>query len=196
MHKNLLLRCVVVALLCVVALSVALMHMGQQTHAAPALTSSSLDVITSTVTMVASSTFAYWTAARMKAARSADNLIVKEVVHPAEQVISGATPAILDPVHPMTDAGRTTTTSQTQAQASPVPSPYVFPYSTVGKIFFTDPQTNTDYVCSGTAVASSNGSTIDTAGHCVANGGKNYFYTHWAFCAQYYNGCNTKYLWA
>src|SRR5690348_11223588 len=148
MHKNLLLRCVVVALLCVVALSVALMHMGQQTHAAPALTSSSLDVITSTVTMVASSTLAYWTAARMKAARSADHLIVQDAVPPAAQGLSGATPAILDPVHPIAGAGRTTTTSQTQAQARPVPSPHVFPYSTVGKIFFPAPHTNTDYVCS------------------------------------------------
>jgi V8-like Glu-specific endopeptidase len=198
MRKKLLLRCAVVALLCVVALSVALMYVGQQTHAAPALTSNAPVVITSTVTMVASSTFAYWTAARMKAARSADKLMSNGVIHPSAQARSGGTPAILDPVRPTNDAGQPTTTSQAQgqAQASPVPSPYAFPYSTVGKVFFTDPQTNADYVCSGTVVASSNGSTIDTAGHCVANGGKNYFYTHWAFCAQYYNGCNTKYLWA
>jgi V8-like Glu-specific endopeptidase len=198
MYKTLLLRCAVVALLCMLALSVALIRLSQQTHAAPAISSGSSNVITSTVTTVASSTLAYWTTARMKAARSADKLLVKGAIHPSGPPTSSGTPALLDPVLPETEAGRPATTSggQMQAQASPVPSPYTFPYSTVGKVFFTDPQTNADYVCSGTAIASRNGSTIDTAGHCVANGGHNYFYTHWAFCAQYYNGCNTKYLWA
>jgi len=198
MHKKLLLRGAVVALLCVVALSVAFLHIGQQTHAATSLIGSATGVVTSTVSMVAANTLAYWTATKMKAAHSADKLITKEVIQPPGPSSSGVIPALIDPTRPTTEAGQAETTShaQTQAQGSPVPSPYAFPYSTVGKVFFTDPQSNTDYVCSGTVVASSNGSTIDTAGHCVANGGKDYFYTHWAFCAQYYNGCNTKYLWA
>jgi V8-like Glu-specific endopeptidase len=65
----------------------------------------------------------------------------------------------------------------------------IFPYSTVGKIFFTDPQTGLNYVCSGAAVSSTNLSVVDAAGHCVINGGSgNDWYTNWVFCPQYFKG--------
>ncbi len=63
------------------------------------------------------------------------------------------------------------------------------PYSAEGKVFFTDPQTGLDYLCSGTALISQNRSVVDTAGHCVIEGGSgDNFYTNWIFCPQYLNG--------
>lgn len=44
-----------------------------------------------------------------------------------------------------------------------------YPYSAVGKIFFTD--VTGDYVCSGAVINSENGSVVWTAGHCSTEGG-------------------------
>lgn len=55
---------------------------------------------------------------------------------------------------------------------------------TVGKVFFT--QGGVDYVCSGNAVASSNGSTVATAGHCVNDAGT--WATNWVFVPAYDHG--------
>jgi V8-like Glu-specific endopeptidase len=85
--------------------------------------------------------------------------------------------------------------SSTQPQASAVEYPYQFPFSTIGRVFFTDPVTKGNYSCSATVVTSENRSTVDTAGHCVAAGGQKHFYTNWAFCAQYKDGCPTGHLW-
>lgn len=57
---------------------------------------------------------------------------------------------------------------------------------TNGKVYFADGSTN--YVCSGTAVSSANGSVVWTAGHCVNDGGNNRFYTNWMFKPAYNNG--------
>jgi V8-like Glu-specific endopeptidase len=56
---------------------------------------------------------------------------------------------------------------------------------TAGKIFFT--LGGTDYVCSGTAVASANADTAVTAGHCTADGNGNWA-TNWTFVPGYSNG--------
>jgi hypothetical protein len=78
------------------------------------------------------------------------------------------------------------TTSQKQAlDGSPVPYPYPSPESAVGKVLFHDPVDGSDYACSGTVVTSNNRSTINTAGHCVAGGGQQYYYTRWVFCPQW-----------
>lgn len=63
-----------------------------------------------------------------------------------------------------------------------------YPLSTVGKVFFTD-VSGLDYVCSGTAIASSNRNTVDTAGHCLWNGS---WVENVIFCPLYDNG-NTPY---
>jgi hypothetical protein len=60
-----------------------------------------------------------------------------------------------------------------------------FPASTHGKVFFTLGGVN--YVCSGTAVNSSNRSVVWTAGHCV-NEGPGAFATNWAFVPAYRDG--------
>ena len=68
-----------------------------------------------------------------------------------------------------------------------------YPLSTVGKIFFSN-DAGQDFVCSGTAVVSSNHSVVDTAGHCLYwNGG---WMKNVIFCPLYDNG-NTPYgCWA
>jgi V8-like Glu-specific endopeptidase len=72
-----------------------------------------------------------------------------------------------------------------------------FPYSTVGKVFFTDPRTGINFVCSGSAVNSNNTSVVDTAGHCVVQGGSgNNWYSNWIFCPQYNNGSSPFGCWS
>jgi hypothetical protein len=132
----------------------------------------------------AAATRAYWTPARMQSARSADELLAhaKFTQPPAQRGPSGVgTPAI-----------------PTRQYATKIPhSSYsTFPYSTVGKVFFTDPQTGTNFVCSGAAVNSTNLSVVDTAGHCVVNGGSgNDWYTNWTFCPQYFKGSSPYGCW-
>jgi hypothetical protein len=59
------------------------------------------------------------------------------------------------------------------------------PQPRFGKVFFTEGRTN--YVCSGTATNSSNGSVVTTAGHCVNEGPGDYV-TNFAFVPAYNNG--------
>ncbi|MGH2715059.1 MAG: trypsin-like serine peptidase [Thermoleophilaceae bacterium] len=61
----------------------------------------------------------------------------------------------------------------------------VYPATTHGKVFFTLRGTN--YVCSGTALNSSNRSVVWTAGHCL-NEGPGAFATNWAFVPAYRDG--------
>jgi hypothetical protein len=71
-----------------------------------------------------------------------------------------------------------------------VAPPYTeFPKSTHGKVFFTDPSTGTNYVCSGTALSSENRSVVWTAAHCV-NGGGGPWYTNWLFAPARRDGSN------
>lgn len=63
---------------------------------------------------------------------------------------------------------------------------------TVGKVFFT--QGGVDYVCSANAVASGNGSTVATAGHCVNDAGT--WATNWVFVPGYDHGAAPHGTWA
>jgi hypothetical protein len=107
-----------------------------------------------------SSIESYWTAERMQAAT------------PAEQQFQSA---------------------EAKAEAAPLPwtsaevtTPYTQqPTSTHGKVFFT--LGGSDYVCSGTALLSSNKSVVWTAGHCV-NEGPGDFATNWEFVPAYKDG--------
>jgi hypothetical protein len=67
-----------------------------------------------------------------------------------------------------------------------------YPLSTVGKVFFTD-ASGQGYVCSGTAVTSSNDSVVDTAGHCLWNGD---WVQNLIFCPLYDNGIGPYGCWA
>jgi len=68
-----------------------------------------------------------------------------------------------------------------------------YPLSTVGKVFLTN-AAGQNLACSGTAVVSSNGSVVDTAGHCLYLNGS--WMRNVIFCPQYESG-NTPYgCWA
>ena len=78
--------------------------------------------------------------------------------------------------------------------AAEVPGPYTtFPTSTNGKVFFTDDGVN--YVCSGTAIASTNKSVVWTAGHCVHDGPGS-FHTNWVFVPAYRDNVRPYGTWA
>jgi V8-like Glu-specific endopeptidase len=64
--------------------------------------------------------------------------------------------------------------------------------ATTGKVFFTEGGLN--YVCSGTATNSTNGSVVTTAGHCV-NEGPGAFVTKFAFVPAYNNGTRPYGTW-
>ena len=64
---------------------------------------------------------------------------------------------------------------------------------TTGKVFFTEG--NANYVCSGSAVTSSNKSTVTTAGHCV-NEGPGAFVTNFVFVPAYKSGAAPYGKWA
>jgi hypothetical protein len=68
-----------------------------------------------------------------------------------------------------------------------------FPLSTVGKVFLTN-AAGQNLACSGTAVVSSNGSVVDTAGHCLYLNGN--WMRNVIFCPQYENGNTPFGCWA
>jgi hypothetical protein len=61
-----------------------------------------------------------------------------------------------------------------------------------GKVFFSDGAVN--FMCSGTALTSGNGSVVWTAGHCV-NRGPGGFFTNWAFVPAYKDGARPYGTW-
>jgi V8-like Glu-specific endopeptidase len=129
---------------------------------------------------------AYWTRERMAAAipvglRVADGRAVTVTIPAGPRVARGAA------------AGSTV------ARLSPTRAPVVtgaaWPYAgavvrTTGKVFFT--MAGQNYVCSGSAVASPDASTVLTAGHCVNSGGDvtgaGVMATSWAFVPGYADG--------
>ena len=131
----------------------------------------------------AAKVLAYWTPERMRSARPVD-----------EPVVQGKfTPSTVQ--HGAPGATSLTTSNNNAFQ---VPHSYysTFPYSTVGQVFFTDPRTGASEFCSGAALKSNNKSVVDTAGHCVIQGGSgNDWYTNWMFCPQYYNGTTPYGCW-
>ena len=109
----------------------------------------------------------YWTAERMRNAK------------PADKVLAGRAPAAR--------------AAKKRTAATQIPPPYTTaPTRTNGKVFFTDDGVN--YVCSGTALLSSNRSTVWTAGHCVHDG-PGTFHTNWAFVPAYADGTRPYGTW-
>ena len=113
------------------------------------------------VSQSASAVQDYWTSARMQAAT------------PADRAPAG-TAAAQSKAAPLPWSSSEVTTPYTQQ-----------PTSTHGKVFFT--LGGVDYVCSGTALLSSNKSVVWTAGHCV-NEGPGDFATNWEFVPAYKDG--------
>jgi hypothetical protein len=106
----------------------------------------------------------YWTKKRMRKARPAPTPIVHTSA-PAPRATSEAAAG-----YPFT---RTEITAPDDAE-----------YRMHGKVFFSDPFDGRNYVCSGTAVTSTNESVVWTAGHCVF---LRAWHTNWIFVPAYRN---------
>jgi V8-like Glu-specific endopeptidase len=109
----------------------------------------------------------YWTAANMSSATS-DDLSLNDTAD-----LSQGSSAIV--------AGQ----AARQEGQPPRDANLAYPISTVGKIFFSD-SSGRNYVCSGTAIASTNHNTVDTAGHCLYGHGS--WMQNVLFCPLYENG--------
>jgi V8-like Glu-specific endopeptidase len=130
---------------------------------------------------------AYWTPARMEAAISADTLVKAPAHEPQQQQKSGSKQSASPFVPAGISVQKPLKGIQPDAYQLPHSSYSTFPYTTIGKVFFS--QQGGNYVCSGTSVNSNNKSVVDTAGHCVIAGGSgNGWSSNWVFCPQYYYG--------
>ncbi len=139
------------------------------------VTTSAQPVVEYTVNANANGVINYWTATSMSNATNADQ---------QDGSTDNFTQANLD-----ASAGKG---NQQQGQL-PRDGSLSYPLSTVGKVFFSN-ASGQDMVCSGTAIASGNHNTVDTAGHCL------YWQGGWVqnviFCPLYENA-NTPYgCWA
>jgi V8-like Glu-specific endopeptidase len=147
---------------------------------------------------------AYWTPARMAAAKSVD-VMTRSGTPPAVAPLNptGA-PASAPSWAPSNLADAVSGTAPQQAPATATPQtqcancfiPYTryyyfakyrtYPVSTVGKLFFTNDGGN--YVCSASVIFTD---TLDTAGHCVANtDGTHQWDSSALFCPSYNAGVN------
>jgi hypothetical protein len=130
-------------------------------------------------------TMAYWTAARMKAAKP-------------YEVAGGAAGAATSSAAPRASGAETTVppsagalgagaaaSSPSARAAVAVPRPYTdLPDRLNGKVFFSHGPLN--YVCSGTMLNNPTENVVWTAGHCVADGqGDHRFHTNWMFVPAY-----------
>jgi len=71
-----------------------------------------------------------------------------------------------------------------------------YPYSTAGQLFFTDPRTGGNFVCTASVLRLR---VLVTAGHCVAHGSttaaNRYFYSNWMFVPSENNGAAPNGTW-
>ncbi|WP_020519603.1 trypsin-like serine peptidase [Catelliglobosispora koreensis] len=116
----------------------------------------------------------FWTAERMRSARPLDLPVVNAS---PSQVAVGA-PAVVEPMA-FPNGGSAWTGGGNVVK-------------TTGRVFFTYQGRTAS--CSGSAVTSTNKSTIITAGHCVKLGGA--FHTNWTFVPAYNNGNAPYGTWA
>jgi hypothetical protein len=133
-----------------------------------------------------SAALAYWTPARMAAAKVADAPSVTSHAASGAEAVTTGSPVSVPPT-----AGSLGATSTPQPlAATAVARPYTdLPDRLNGKIFFKEGTSN--FVCSGTVVNSGNKDMVDTAGHCVADGqGSHAFFSNWVFVPAYSSSCN------
>jgi hypothetical protein len=118
----------------------------------------------------------YWTAARMRNATPADQVIAGRSTSSAGDRVATGTPTAVAPRAKPGTAQDGTGGYYTGGGAV---------VDTTGKVFFTLGGTN--YVCSGSATSSANRDVVLTAGHCV-NEGPGAYATNWAFVPAYDDG--------
>lgn len=138
-----------------------------------------------------------WTVVALGASAQARDVDSKRVSQSRDAVLSYWTSARMRAAKPAPLAkpggGAVTSKPAKAGSATEIPAPYtVFPTSTNGKVYFTDSGVN--YVCSGTAISSSNQSVVWTAGHCV-NEGPGSYHTNWAFVPAYRDGVRPYGTW-
>lgn len=156
-----------------------------------ATTASSPEIVTSgPINQDVAKVLAFWTPERMRTAHPVNETVA--LAKSTSSTVKHGTPGFIPPTAPL---GLKPLTSGTAGQ---VPHSYYssFPYSTVGKVFYLD-KAGATWVCSGSALNSTNKSVVDTAGHCVVQGGSgnNWFITKWMFCPQYYYGQSSVGCW-
>lgn len=162
----------------------------------------------------ADAVIAYWSPARLRAAKSLDQPIatLTPAVVPSttEPRVSGSGKGPTDAVAPNTQpmftpqivnsAGvqpsnvGTSGAPFTSSRLIPLSADQAYPYVTTGKLFFTQPGVG-DFVCSASVLRPR---VVLTAGHCVhkGSGGSNGFYTNWLFIPAYRDGAAPYGKWA
>lgn len=137
---------------------------------------------------------AYWTPARMKAAKpvASDPAFAKAVrdfeARSAKERRSGNETASQDGPARTVKAAGTSSVRTTTAFAG-------FTERTSGKVFFTKPGVG-NFVCSGTVVNSAGLDAVWTAGHCVHGGDGGTWATNWVFVPDYDNGSRPYGTWS
>ncbi len=155
---------------------------------------------------------AYWTAERMRDATPMDlpqanpqhvvKLSTKELMEKwgdsKPQIIEAAPPTVdIQPLNHFLFKPRVPAAGKSpqdagslgeqfsSSQLIPQTADQVFPYRTVGKLFFTTPSGNK--TCSASVIANR---LVLTAGHCVhsGNGSASGYYSNWTFVPAYHNG--------
>jgi V8-like Glu-specific endopeptidase len=82
----------------------------------------------------------------------------------------------------------------TTTRVFPTDAPKTYPNSAAGILYFTDPNTGGNFICSASAIGHR---IILTAGHCTAHASTTapYFYTNWLFLPAYSNGSEPYKSW-
>jgi hypothetical protein len=151
----------------------------------------------------AKAVLAYWTPARLRAAKSADVLVAGSRPHvlPPTAKVPGKPGRVAGGRARGQGAAATPAIRRASPNAFSYPYPYdsftpaqglwrTYPYEVNGKLFFSNDGGN--YVCSATSVASSSGTSneneIWTAGHCAANTNGTHRWDSSAIFIPAYNG--------
>lgn len=126
----------------------------------------------------------YWTTERKAKARSADSLVPRSTATPSAQSNrQGGAPGKIAPsaaTKPAPQARRAE-----QSRRGEISTLAVSASATVGKVFFHDPVTGGDYVCSASTLNSGSKQLVLTAGHCVHGGAGKTWMTNWVFVPLY-----------
>jgi V8-like Glu-specific endopeptidase len=97
--------------------------------------------------------------------------------------------AMLEQEHVVPEATSSFGARFTTSRVFPDGTVTTYPFRTAGKLFFTDPRTGGNFVCSASVLRPR---IIVTAGHCVthpsSNAAQRYFYTNFLFVPSYNNG--------
>ncbi len=168
------------------------------TSSASAANAPSAVVVHNATSTEAAATTAYWTPARMRAAKSADIVVSASV---AKATPSAASLRADGPAGSVAGSGATAkATSAATPQAAyilqkvPIANTKKWPQRLNGKLFFTNGGTN--WVCSGTSVAAASApvqNEVWTAGHCTANtNGSKAFDTYAQFIPAYNGNGKTE----